>query len=252
MIAMIRITRRLRPGRSALLGVVATVGMTIAGCVVEEPARTTPRPDASVFRLRPNEAANLRDELLDMAARDEQIRSLDYDKMSPSDRAAAMALWEKTDREHAERLRRIVTVLGWPTRDAVGEEGVAAAFELLQHADSDPALQEACLPLLIAAGDRGEVPLPEVAYLSDRVRARQGRPQLYGTQYSVRVDEAGNTVKDANGRPIYLVPIVEDPGHLDERRRAMGLPTWAEQEAAMAEEQERAPAPAPRVAARAS
>ena len=53
---------------------------------------------------------------------------------------------------------------------------------------------------------------------------------------------------DETGRPIYLVPVVEDPARLDERRRAMGLRPWAEYEAEMARLHERPPAAQPRTA----
>lgn len=221
--------------------------LVVAGCVTDRPAEAD-ADAAPAFRLRPVEASRLRVELLDMAERDRFVRTRDYDAMRASERSAALALWERTDRENTERLRRIVTVLGWPTRADIGEDGTRAAFLLLQHADIDPQLQEACLPLVLAAGDRGEIPKESIAYFTDRVLARQGKPQIYGTVYSVRVDDNDDTVTDENGRPIYLLPIVENPERLDERRLAMGLRPWAEYEAEMARTQDRPPSARPRTA----
>jgi hypothetical protein len=58
----------------------------------------------------------------------------------------------------------------------------------------------------------------DYVYLSDRVRMQQGKPQLYGTQFTSAAD--GQLV---------LHPI-EDAEHVDERRRSVGLPSMAEQE----------------------
>jgi hypothetical protein len=49
-----------------------------------------------------------------------------------------------------------------------------------------------------------------LAYLEDRVRVNQGRPQLYGTQFF-------GTGAELKPRPI------EDKEHLDERRAKVGL-----------------------------
>jgi hypothetical protein len=62
----------------------------------------------------------------------------------------------------------------------------------------------------------GEVSPANIAYLEDRVRVGEGRPQFYGTQFYA--DEAGNI----GPRPI------EDPDHVDERRQAVGLQPLSE------------------------
>jgi hypothetical protein len=65
--------------------------------------------------------------------------------------------------------------------------------------------------LLRAAVARGEVPEAAVAYLDDRIRFYEGRPQLYGTQFDY--DEEGN-----------MTPwTIEDPARVNERRRSVGL-----------------------------
>jgi hypothetical protein len=50
------------------------------------------------------------------------------------------------------------------------------------------------------------------AYLYDRVAVAEQRPQRYGSQYG------------ADGTP----EPIEDPDHVDERRKAVGLDTMAE------------------------
>jgi len=80
-----------------------------------------------------------------------------------------------------------------------------------------------CLPLMEHAVRAGEAFAKDYAYLLDRVRMQQGKPQIYGTQFSFAAD----------GR-LVLHPI-EDAEHIDERRRSVGLPSMAEQERMMRE-----------------
>ena len=57
---------------------------------------------------------------------------------------------------------------------------------------------------------RGAFARPDYALLYDRVRLAQGKPQRYGSQ----MHREGNTFQPGP---------LEDPGHVDSRRRAMGL-----------------------------
>jgi hypothetical protein len=75
--------------------------------------------------------------------------------------------------------------------------------------------QRECLRLMSEAPE-GEVSRADIAYLEDRVRANEGRPQRYGTQF--HTNECGELVP----RPI------EDPDSLDQRRQAVGLGSFAE------------------------
>lgn len=109
---------------------------------------------------------------------------------------------------------------GFPSRRAVGKEGVQAAALLVQHADADPAFQAEVLPLLEAAFRAGEVPGQEVAMLTDRVAKARGRPQRYGTQTTI-----------VDGRVIF--DPIDDSAGVDTRRAAMGLPPLAEYKAAL-------------------
>jgi hypothetical protein len=188
----------------------------------------------------------LRDALLRRVARDQEWRTRDLGAMSPDDRAKAFRDGREVDRDNTAWLQDIVAKHGWPTRSIVGDDGAHAAFVLVQHADHVPEFQAQCLPLLEEAGKRGEVKQADVALLTDRVRVKQRRPQLYGSQYYVREDASGSVVADASGKPTYLLPIVEDVHRLDERRAAVGLPPWSEYERRMAADQGRPAAERPR------
>jgi hypothetical protein len=118
------------------------------------------------------------------------------------------------DKKHRTRLQAIVKKHSWPGKSLVGKDGAHAAWLVVQHGDRDVAFQQRCLKLMKAA-PKGEVDLPDIAYLTDRVLIAQKRKQLYGTQLQV--------VKGAfKPRPI------DDPANVDKRRAAMGMSTLAE------------------------
>ena len=114
------------------------------------------------------------------------------------------------------RMREIVAAHGWPGRRLVGDGAGEAAWLVVQHAVLDAEFQGACLPLLEAAVAAGDAPAWQFAYLLDRVRLARGEPQVYGTQYVP--GEGGGSVPWR----------IEDPAGVDERRRAVGLSTLAE------------------------
>lgn len=111
---------------------------------------------------------------------------------------------------NATRLSEIVLEQGWPGRSLVGEEAADAAFLIALHADHDPEFQRRCLGLVERAVGQEEAPARHAAYLTDRVRVHEGRPQVYGTQ--LRPTERG----------VESYP-VEDPDRVDERRASVGL-----------------------------
>ncbi len=152
---------------------------------------------------------DLRDELLSMARADQETRSRSGGDPSTVEEIARL------DEAHTARLKAIVDRHGWPGKSLVGEDGARAAWLLVQHADRDPAFQERCLALMEKAAARGEVSKTELAFLTDRVRVAQGRKQVYGTQF---------TFVDGEMMP---QPIA-DEATVDQRRRALGLPSLAE------------------------
>lgn len=155
----------------------------------------------------------LRRHLTGMAARDLETRerlaadgSL-FEGYHPEMRAVHEA--------NARELGAIVEARGWPTADEAGEDGAEAAWLVAQHAIGLPAFQRACLAALREAGS----PAWQAAYLEDRIRTLEGRPQLYGTQFDW--DEEG----------VMSPHPIEAPAEVDARRAAVGLPPIAEAEA---------------------
>lgn len=86
---------------------------------------------------------------------------------------------------------------------------------MVQHADRTPAFQGEMLALIEARANAGESDPQHMAYLWDRVAIKEGRPQRYGTQMAC---------EGAEMRPIGGL---EDPDHIEERRAALHMQTYA-------------------------
>ena len=145
----------------------------------------------------------------------EFIRRAEIDQQMRSQYAEThdFSLWDETvDDANTAFLEEYVAQSGWPLISEVGEEASDAAWLLVRHADHKPEFQARCLDILKALPE-GEVRPANIAYLEDRVRLAQGRPQLYGTQFYREGDTFGPWP-------------IEDEAHLEERRAAMGLGTF--------------------------
>ena len=72
------------------------------------------------------------------------------------------------------------------------------------------------LPKFSAAVTQGKARAVDLAMLEDRIAINEGKKQRYGTQI----------ISGPNGLP--CVAPIEDPEHLDELRKSVGLPTMQE------------------------
>lgn len=145
---------------------------------------------------------HLRAELLRMLEQDQSVRRPD----------APQEAWDRYDRAHAERMRQILDRYGWPGHELVGKDGAHAAWVIIQHTDLQPDLQRRGLRMMTEAVERGDADPSDLAYLVDRVRVAEGKPQVYGTQW--------NLTDKGVWRP--NTPI-EDEARVDERRAKAGL-----------------------------
>lgn len=157
---------------------------------------------------------DLRQELLRLSAEDQAVRAALAADGSLF--AGYHPRMEAVHQRNAARLAAIIGQWGWPDAQLVGADGADAAWLIAQHAIGLPDFQRQCLASLREALARGAVPAWQVAYLEDRVRTFEGRPQLYGTQYDW--DEQG----ELNPLPL------DDVARVDERRDELGLPPLAE------------------------
>lgn len=158
--------------------------------------------------------SSLRDELLAMEDEDIRVRAelLDAGVLGDGYHHRMREVHER----NAARLKEIIAEHGWPGRSLVGTDGSHAAWRIVQHAIGDPPFQRRCVSAIEKSVAAGEAPLAQLAFLVDRVRYFEGKPQLYGTQFDW----------DENGE---LNPWqIEDADHVDERRKRAGLNTIAE------------------------
>ena len=152
---------------------------------------------------------DLRQLLLDMVAEADRLHT----RLTASGdiyEGYAPRLAEVNER-HARRLEAIFIQVGWPGRSIAGTDGEEAAWRITQHAISLPDFQYHALMHLRAAVTSGEATPAQAAFLEDKIRFLEGRPQRYGTQFDW--DERGE-----------LSPwTLEEPDRVDDLRREVGL-----------------------------
>lgn len=114
------------------------------------------------------------------------------------------------DADNIAQLKQIIARCGWPLRSQHGERASQTAFLVVQHAGLEDHLQ--LLPLLEQAAIDGELSKGLLPLLHGRIRFRQGRPQVYGSQLQGA-----------------CVPYpIDDPDGLESRRQAAGLIPYAD------------------------
>jgi hypothetical protein len=161
--------------------------------------------------------ADLRAEIAARVATDQAVQRESSDRLQAGQPPGlALARQDSVFNANLEWMRLVLAQYGWPGRRLVGDEGSHGAWLLLQHADRDTALQRTALRLLQNAVQSGDASPRDLAYLTDRVRLAEGRPQVYGTQ--LQYDSRGC----ASPRPS------EEPAQLDARRASVGLETVAQ------------------------
>lgn len=174
----------------------------------------------------------LSQELVAMAKNDLSVRealvadgSLGHDRYHPRMEAVHIS--------NAARLAAIIEQYGWPGNSLVGEEGAWAAWLISQHAIGNPPFMRHCLTLLKQAAANNEVTPWQVAFLEDRIRMYEGKPQIYGTQFQ----------PNKNGE---LEPyLIENPEFVNDRRLAVGLNTIEERTAELIAQSTRENIPTP-------
>ena len=139
---------------------------------------------------------------------------------------------QRVHEQNAKRLDEIVTEHGWPGISVVGLEGCRAAWLIAQHAICTPSLQRKFLIVLRRASESGDVLKKQVAFLTDRIRFNENKPQLYGAVLDW--NEMGE-----------LSCELADPENVDARRREVGLPPFHEDLTRHREEVEREGGKAP-------
>lgn len=193
---------------SAWLITLIAVGVVGSACAAEPGARAGRRA-ARAGEWSPA----LVDTLLRLGREDQHGRTALGQATAAGDTATLMRTM-RADSARSVWLRRVVQAHGWPTRASMPDSAARMAWLILQHSPFQD-WQGEMLPTLEQLATRGELPLPDVALLTDRVLVRRGQPQRYGSQFI--------QVRDR------LVPLpISDLPQLNARRAAMGLPPMTE------------------------
>jgi hypothetical protein len=129
--------------------------------------------------------------------------------------AAEMMIWDDEINPHdladQKALKAMMPATGWFTRSKYGGKASSAAFLIVQHAVKDPDLMRDALKRMTPLVGTGEIDDAQYALLYDRVSLQfDHRPQRYGSQVVCR---------DGRWQP----DTMEDPDHVDRRRKAMGM-----------------------------
>ena len=126
---------------------------------------------------------------------------------------------ERLHHRNADILNQVIDTIGYPTIDKVGKEASEAAWLVIQHSIGCPDFMKKCAKLLRNAVCENRADPKNLAYLTDRIAAFEGKPQLYGTQFDW----------DENGE---LSPnLLDDATNVNRRRTSIGLTTLEEQTA---------------------
>ena len=118
--------------------------------------------------------------LLEMGARDQALRAELTTAGELNERYHPRL--EELHRAHASRLRQMIAVFGWPGIALVGEKGAQAAWKIALHSISEPDFMRQCRGLIDTASQNGDAPRWQFAFIDDRIRVYEGKPQRYGTQ----------------------------------------------------------------------
>lgn len=122
-------------------------------------------------------------------------------------------LCDKINYHDSINLIKIIDILdkyGWLSINEVGKIGSQTLWLVIQHADLET--QVKYFPIMEKAVANGKALAKDLAFLQDRILMRQGKNQLYGTQYII--DYKTNTSK---------LWEIEDPENLNARRQSVGL-----------------------------
>jgi|GEM_PF-1339612 len=189
------------------------VFLTLASATrAQEPAQNkSATPSAS----NPTSVANVGAELEAMQKTDQlhRIEIIELERQHGESSPEVSEAWSKQDAIDAQNIRRLEEIIaqhGWPGSKQFGGKAATAAFLILQH--SDLGYQKRYLPLARDAAAKGDMPASGLALLEDRVRLREGRNQIYGSQVTKNAAD--------EWEPLPL----DDEADVDALRARVGLP----------------------------
>lgn len=181
-----------------------------------------PRWTALVNQVRSNQEDDekfynkqLVTELDSIYTKDQRLRQTarDVEQQYGRKSTAYKNLWHSihlADSMNLIQVRNILDHHGWLGLDSIGNRGNSTLFLVIQHVDL--ATQEAYLPMMREAVQKGHARSQSLALLEDRVAIRTGKRQIYGSQIG----------QDPLTGEYYVLPLI-DPEHVNDRRAEVGL-----------------------------
>lgn len=183
---------------------IALVILMLSGC-------QSPKAEQKTNSIELNK--ELQGELDSIVIIDQIAAGIPQGKYATWSKEAWQSFKDSVFRTHQDRALVILEEYGFPGVDLVGENGSKNYWLIVQHADHDPAFQQRILDSMEIQVARQNANPENFAYLTDRVRANTGRPQLYGTQMDYNFDICQAFPK--NG--------LEDEELVNQRRKEMGM-----------------------------
>lgn len=179
----------------------------IAGTPFETGIRSKIRIQAEALGID----LSLRAELEKIHEEDQKYRrtSNPYSPGSP-EHIAFIEASLRADSLNLVKIEEMLQLYGYPGKSLVGEVEASTAWLVIQHAPLEKQVQY--FPMIEEAAQKGEIRRSDWALLLDRIRMRQGQPQVYGSQI----------VRDPNNGQWMLHP-VEDEANVNKRRAEIGL-----------------------------
>ena len=158
----------------------------------------------------------LKETLYDLFFLDQKDRILiaPYQQIYGDTSKQMASLWDRIDYYDSlnlEKLLRLWDKNGWISKKQVGETAIYQ-WVIIQHADLS--VQKKYFPLLKKAKEVGDIKAGSLALTIDRIRDEEGKKQIYGSQIA-RIKW--------QGKYFNIISPLEDPAHVDERRKEMGL-----------------------------
>jgi hypothetical protein len=146
----------------------------------------------------------------DQDIRIKYVKEMENPNTDTSKLDSMMKIMIKLDSINLKKVTKILDEYGWLTNSEIGEKANTSLFGVLQHADMKT--QQKFRPLLEKAFNEGHLPRNYYAQFVDRLKYRETKEQIYGTQYGTK----------PNSKEIFILPLI-DPDNIDERRLLIGL-----------------------------
>ncbi|MGK4569365.1 DUF6624 domain-containing protein [Flavobacterium sp. 3HN19-14] len=153
----------------------------------------------------------MKSDLAKRYALDQKLQQLDTKREPEQQYRDSMATaMNNTCIENLEAAKKYFHSNGFPGLKENGKETELHFWIIVQHGDHDVTFQAKVLKAMRKEYEKGNADSKYYAFLYDRVKKNQNKPQLYGSQISWDT-----------GSP--LPYNLENPAEVNQRRKAMGL-----------------------------